>query len=57
VLHGLFQGFVVGRRDNGGMSIAVILLIVLVGLVLGDMALVRALSRRGRGREPDDPSG
>jgi hypothetical protein len=30
------------------MSTAVILLIVLVGLVLGDMALVRALSRRGR---------
>jgi hypothetical protein len=41
------------ERDNGGMSIAVILLIVLVGLVLGDMALVRALSRRGRNGKSD----
>lgn len=54
-MHGRFQGFELKRRDNGGMSIAVILLIVLVGLVLGDMALVRALSRRGRSRKSDDP--
>jgi hypothetical protein len=31
------------------MEIAIILLVVLIGLVVGDLALVRALSRKRRG--------
>ena len=31
------------------MEIALILLVVLIGLVVGDLALVRALKRRGDG--------
>jgi hypothetical protein len=31
------------------MEIAIILLVVLIGLVVGDLALVRALSRKHRG--------
>ena len=36
------------------MTIAIILTVVLVGLVVGDVALVRALSRRRRSNEEDD---
>jgi hypothetical protein len=32
------------------MEIAIILVVVLVGLVVGDVALVRAFKRHGRGR-------
>ncbi len=32
-----------------GVEIGIILTIVLIGLVAGDVALVRAISRRGRG--------
>jgi hypothetical protein len=36
----------IGSRVAKHMEIALILLVVLIGLALGDLALVRALSRR-----------
>jgi hypothetical protein len=41
---------------NGSVSTAAILIVVLVGLVLGDVALVRAYTHRRRKRD-DPPSG
>ena len=38
------------------MIIAVVLLAVLIGMVAGDLALVRALKRRRRNRAVDDDS-